>query len=820
MTEFNTSSEYEVELDTSHSENEDHSLEERLETVMREAIVRSGWEARFELRTQGLRKILKESEEEISRVERGLICVGSVSDLDDESWLGTEVVVVDDGDSLGDWMRGEVVGVTMAEDDGTVMYSVQLRMGEMVMRPGYKVARFRGCPSCTVTIGSRVVVVVAWSRFQAGVVGESPIKANGGKYLVFLDNDTALYVSPENVREVICSSHGLEGVPEESRAFLTDYLALYPERRMVNLETNQSVMVKRSGKWWSSKVVSLEASLAKITFEDGLCEWIYRGSNRLWPLRNSRKAETLNRPSITSKKREDGVLDTMNTMNLSSSHSCDDTRGCSVSDNLSPTYPDLVLSHTQECVGYVSIDYTPPILISHSPCVPSCISLPPPPNLPLLLTPLHCGWARQVRHKRHLSIVLYIAPCGVKLRSMAEVQTYLHCTGHHLGIDSFTFCPELEVSTQWRVPRNIIVIDDISNGQEAVPVPVINNVDEARPELEYCTVRDPQSGVVINTETDFLVCCDCVDDCVSITDCQCRQLTVQSTLGDVEGEVWETAGYQYRRLHHQVVTGIYECNSRCSCSMLCHNRVVQQPCIPHLQIFRSSLKGWGVRTTTELPKGAFICIYVGRMYTPEEGNDLGRVLGDEFFAALDFIDVIEERKEGYESDVSILSESEISETSRSSSNCWTEEESEDTPNMKRDTNTVPLSIRKLGSKLVKLGSVTPRKKLKLSDTEEETKVISTRELFGDVREEPYILDARVKGNLGKYLNHSCDPNIFAQNVFVDTHDLRFPWIAFFTSRRLEAGEELAWDYNYQVGAVEGKRIDCHCGSDICRKRLL
>ena len=196
-------------------------------------------------------------------------------------------------------------------------------------------------------------------------------------------------------------------------------------------------------------------------------------------------------------------------------------------------------------------------------------------------------------------------------------------------------------------------------------------------------------------------------------------------------------------------------------------------------------------------------------------------MGDEFFAALDFIDVIEERKEGYESDVSILSESEISETSRSSSNCLTEEESEDTPNnKKRDTQTVPLSIRKLGSKLVKLGSVSPRKKPKLSDIDEEIKVISTRELFGDVREEPYILDARVKGNLGKYLNHSCDPNIFAQNVFVDTHDLRFPWIAFFTSRRLEAGEELAWDYNYQVGAVEGKRIDCHCGSEICRKRLL
>ncbi len=33
-----------------------------------------------------------------------------------------------------------------------------------------------------------------------------------------------------------------------------------------------------------------------------------------------------------------------------------------------------------------------------------------------------------------------------------------------------------------------------------------------------------------------------------------------------------------------------------------------------------------------------------------------------------------------------------------------------------------------------------------------------------------------------YLQHSCSPNLFVQNVFVDTHDLRFPWVAFFASK--------------------------------------
>lgn len=33
---------------------------------------------------------------------------------------------------------------------------------------------------------------------------------------------------------------------------------------------------------------------------------------------------------------------------------------------------------------------------------------------------------------------------------------------------------------------------------------------------------------------------------------------------------------------------------------------------------------------------------------------------------------------------------------------------------------------------------------------------------------------------------------------VDSHDLRFPWVAFFTTTYVRAGTELVWDYNYQV----------------------
>ena len=65
------------------------------------------------------------------------------------------------------------------------------------------------------------------------------------------------------------------------------------------------------------------------------------------------------------------------------------------------------------------------------------------------------------------------------------------------------------------------------------------------------------------------------------------------------------------------------------------------------------------------------------------------------------------------------------------------------------------------------------------------------------------MDAKLCGNIGRYFNHSCSPNIYVQNVFVDTYDLRFPWICFFSLNAIKAGTELCWDYNYTIGSVKG-----------------
>ncbi|XP_078088229.1 uncharacterized protein LOC144506244 [Mustelus asterias] len=95
-----------------------------------------------------------------------------------------------------------------------------------------------------------------------------------------------------------------------------------------------------------------------------------------------------------------------------------------------------------------------------------------------------------------------------------------------------------------------------------------------------------------------------------------------------------------------------------------------------------------------------------------------------------------------------------------------------------------------------------------------------RKCNGDKRGECYFLDATEEGNIGRFINHSCDPNLMVQSVFVDTHDKNFPWVAFFTNRYIKAGSELTWDYKYSTGSTPEEEIPCLCGSANCRDRLI
>ncbi|KAL4690814.1 hypothetical protein H8959_013775 [Pygathrix nigripes] len=102
----------------------------------------------------------------------------------------------------------------------------------------------------------------------------------------------------------------------------------------------------------------------------------------------------------------------------------------------------------------------------------------------------------------------------------------------------------------------------------------------------------------------------------------------------------------------------------------------------------------------------------------------------------------------------------------------------------------------------------------------ETKNTSSDSLTKVNKGNVFLLDATKEGNVGRFLNHSCCPNLLVQNVFVETHNRNFPLVAFFTNRYVKARTELTWDYGYEAGTVPEKEIFCQCGVNKCRKKIL
>ncbi|XP_062223102.1 uncharacterized protein LOC133921983 isoform X2 [Phragmites australis] len=74
-----------------------------------------------------------------------------------------------------------------------------------------------------------------------------------------------------------------------------------------------------------------------------------------------------------------------------------------------------------------------------------------------------------------------------------------------------------------------------------------------------------------------------------------------------------------------------------------------------------------------------------------------------------------------------------------------------------------------------------------------------------------VIDAYTKGNLGRFINHSCSPNCRTEKWMVNGEVC----IGIFAMRNIKKGEELTFDYNYVrvSGAAPQK---CFCGTAKCR----
>ncbi|OVA02327.1 SET domain [Macleaya cordata] len=317
-------------------------------------------------------------------------------------------------------------------------------------------------------------------------------------------------------------------------------------------------------------------------------------------------------------------------------------------------------------------------------------------------------------------------------------------------------------------------VADISKGEERVRIPLVNEISsEPYPPSFYYI---PHNIVYQNAYINFSLarigdedcCSNCFGDCMSSSiPCACARETGGEFAYTLEGLVTKkflddciSMSHDPEKHNlfycqdcplersknedlpdqckgHLVRKFIKECWSKCGCNKQCGNRVVQRGITCNLQVFLTPHgKGWGLRTLEDLPRGAFVCEYVGEILT---------------------------NTELYERNM------------RSTGN---------------ERHTYPVLLdADWGSEGV------------LKD------------------EEALCLDATFYGNVARFINHRCfDANLVEIPVEIEAPDHHYYHIAFFTSRKVEALEELTWDYGIDFNDHDHpvKAFRCLCGSEGCR----
>ncbi|XP_036142402.1 histone-lysine N-methyltransferase EHMT2 isoform X2 [Monomorium pharaonis] len=257
-----------------------------------------------------------------------------------------------------------------------------------------------------------------------------------------------------------------------------------------------------------------------------------------------------------------------------------------------------------------------------------------------------------------------------------------------------------------------ILTNDISRGKETNPIQCVNGYDgEDKPtDFLYVTENCFTSHINVDRTITSLQSCRCEDNCSS-EKCLCGNISLRCWY-DEEGKLIPEFNYADPPM-------LFECNPACDCNRItCNNRVIQHGLTQRFQLFRTKCKGWGLRTLRHIPKGTYVCEYVGEIISDSEADHRE---DDSYLFDLD----------------------------------------------NRDGET-------------------------------------------------YCIDARRYGNIARFINHSCAPNLLPVRVFVEHQDLHFPRIAFFANRDIEADEELGFDYGEKFWIIKCKSFTCTCGAENCR----
>ena len=160
------------------------------------------------------------------------------------------------------------------------------------------------------------------------------------------------------------------------------------------------------------------------------------------------------------------------------------------------------------------------------------------------------------------------------------------------------------------------ILQDVTLGREAVAIPVINEVDDDElPQFTYVsTSLEGDAGVHISRNLNFMCRCDCEgSDCLTNKNCACAKLNVNGV-----------PRYDRKRRLVSMPAVVYECNYLCGChAHKCKNRVVGLGLQLNLEVFKTGKCGWGVRCTTAIEAGTFVCEYAGELVSESTAESRG-----------------------------------------------------------------------------------------------------------------------------------------------------------------------------------------------------
>lgn len=74
------------------------------------------------------------------------------------------------------------------------------------------------------------------------------------------------------------------------------------------------------------------------------------------------------------------------------------------------------------------------------------------------------------------------------------------------------------------------------------------------------------------------------------------------------------------------------------------------------------------------------------------------------------------------------------------------------------------------------------------------------------------MDATCKGGVARFANHCCEPNCYTRIITAGGK----PRIVLYSKRPIEPGEEITYNYNFDIDEDPTLRIPCRCGSKGCK----